>query len=73
MISEADQQMKQSVDSEVGAIFGRREASDNRLSRLYTMRGLGYKGLGELDKAKNDLNKALELSQSNLTAIIEKL
>jgi tetratricopeptide (TPR) repeat protein len=73
LVSEADQQMKQSMDSEVGAIFGRREAADNRLSRLYTMRGLGYKGLGNLEKAKDDLNKALELSQSNLTAIIEEL
>jgi tetratricopeptide (TPR) repeat protein len=73
LVSEADQQMKQSMDSEVGAIFGRREAANNRLSRLYTMRGLGYKGLGNLEKAKDDLNKALELSQSNLTAIIEEL
>lgn len=73
MVSEADQQMEQSIDSEVGTIFGRREASDNRLSRLYTLRGLGYKGLGELQKAKDDLNRALEFSQSNLTAIVEKL
>ena len=73
MVSEADRQLSQSIDSEVGAIFGRREATDNRLSRLYTMRGLGYKGLGELQNAKDDLKRALELSQSNLTAIVEKL
>ena len=73
MVSEANQQLERSVDSEVGAIFGRRESSDNRLSRLHTLRGLGYKGLGELQKAKADLDKALELSQNNLTAVIEKL
>lgn len=73
MVTDADRQMGQSISSEVGAIFGRRESADNRLSRLYTMRGLGYKGLGELQKAKEDLDKALELSQSNLTAIVEKL
>ena len=73
MVSEANRQTERSVDSEVGAIFGRRESSDIRLSRLHTLRGLGYKGLGELQKAKADLDKALELSQNNLTAIIEKL
>lgn len=73
MVSEANQQMGQPVDSEVGAIFGRREAADNRLSRLYTMRGLGYKGLGELQKAKDDLNRALELSHSNLWAKVESM
>jgi Tfp pilus assembly protein PilF len=65
--------MEQSVDSAVGAIFGRRGSANNRMSCLYTMRGLGYKGLGDLQKAKNDLNKTLELSQSNLTAIVEKM
>jgi tetratricopeptide (TPR) repeat protein len=73
MVSEANRQIERSVDSEVGAIFGRRESSDTRLSRLHTLRGLGYKGLGEQQKAKADLDKALELSQNNLTAIIEKL
>ena len=73
MVAEADKQMAQATDSEVGAIFGRREAADNRMSRLYTLRGLGYKGLGNLQKAKADLDKALTLSQSNLNAIVEKL
>ncbi len=73
MVSEADQQMKQSMDAEVGAIFGRREAGDSRLSRLYTIRGLGYKGMGELQKAKEDLDSAIELSQSNLWALIESV
>ena len=73
LISEADRQLKESATSEVGVIFGGREATNDRMSRLHTMRGLGYKGLGELQKAKEDLNKALELSRSNLSAIMEKL
>jgi len=72
LITEADKQLNLSQTAEVGAIFGRREASNDRMARIYTMRGLGYKGLGELQKAKDDLNKAVELSQSNLWAIIER-
>jgi len=71
--SEADSQLQVSATSEVGVIFGRSESSNDRMSRLYTMRGLGYKGLGDLQKAKDDLNKALELSRSNLWAKIENL
>ena len=73
LIAEADRQLQQAMASEVGVIFGGREATNDRMTRLYTMRGLGYKGLGELQKAKDDLNKALEFSQTNLTAIIEKV
>jgi len=73
LISEADKQLQQSATEEVGMIFGRSEAANDRLSRLYTMRGLGYKGLGDLQKAKDDLNKALELSQSNLWAKAENV
>jgi tetratricopeptide (TPR) repeat protein len=71
LISEANRQLQQSTSEEVGVIFGGREATNERMSRLYTMRGLGYKGLGELQKAMDDLNKALELSQSNLWAKVE--
>jgi tetratricopeptide (TPR) repeat protein len=73
LISEADRQLQRSEASEVGIIFGRGEAGNDRLSRLHTMRGLGYKGLGDLQKAKADLDKAIELSQSNLWATAEKL
>ena len=71
LIAEADRQLQQSSNAEVGVIFGGRETANDRMSRLYTMRGLGYKGLGELQKAQDDLNKALELSQSNLLAQTE--
>ena len=73
MVSDADKQLIERSSSEVGVIFGRGEADNDRLSRIYTMRGLGYKGLGELQKAKDDLNKAIELSQSNLWATAENI
>ena len=73
LIAEADKQLRESTTSEVGVIFGGREATNDRMSRLYTLRGLGYKGLGELQKAKDDLSKAVELSRSNLWAIAEQL
>ena len=72
LISEADRQLEREAGSEVGVIFGGREATNDRLSRLYTMRGLGYKGLGQKQQAMDDLNKAVELSQSNLWALAEK-
>ncbi len=51
-------------------IFGERDNDNTIKSIAYTMRGLGYKGLNENKKAKKDLNKALEISVSNLWARI---
>ena len=73
LITEADRGLQRSSEEEVGVIFGRGEVANERMSRLYTMRGLGYKGIGELQKAKDDLNKAVELSQSNLWALSENM
>jgi Tfp pilus assembly protein PilF len=50
------------------AIFGEREAENALKSQAYTMRGLGYKGLGQTEQANADLSKAVELSFSNLWA-----
>ena len=73
LVSEAESQFQRSETAEVGVIFGGSEAVNDRISRLYTMRGLGYKGLGELQNAKDDLNKAMELSKSNLWAQAESI
>lgn len=35
----------------------------------FTLRGLGYKGLNNSEKAKEDLLKAVELSAGNLWAV----
>lgn len=50
------------------AIFGGKQDENTRNSQAYTLRGLGYKGLGELSKAKEDLTKAVDLSVGNLWA-----
>ncbi|MFY0652570.1 MAG: DUF5107 domain-containing protein [Cyclobacteriaceae bacterium] len=62
---------KEGDQSDYFQIFGGREDEGKRMSRFYTIRGLGYKGLGEKKKAKEDLNKAIELSVSNLWAKYE--
>tara|TARA_R110002050_G_scaffold899_7_gene6394 strand:+ start:3038 stop:6355 length:3318 start_codon:yes stop_codon:yes gene_type:complete len=71
MIAEASQQLKDSEGSETGVIFGEREAEDVRRSRYFTIRGLANKGLGKTKQAKEDLEKAVELSYSNLWAKVE--
>lgn len=58
-------------DGDFFAIFGERDAESTRKSIAYTLRGLGYKGLGESKKANDDLKKAVELSVSNLWASTE--
>jgi tetratricopeptide (TPR) repeat protein len=53
------------------AIFGESEADNVRNSNAYALRGLGYKGLGKTKPAKEDLQKAVELSYANLWANTE--
>lgn len=60
-----------SGESEFFTIFGEHDAESTRKSMAYTMRGLGYKGLGQNDKSDHDLKKAVELSVSNLWARTE--
>jgi hypothetical protein len=59
---------KDEVADDFFAIFGEKESENIKKSRGFTLRGLGYKGLGEPSKAKEDLTKAVELSVSNLWA-----
>ncbi len=53
------------------AIFGESETENKRNSRAFTLRGLGYKGMGKTALAKDDLKKAVDLSVSNLWANTE--
>jgi tetratricopeptide (TPR) repeat protein len=57
--------------SEYGVIFGEQEAENTRISQSYTLRGLGYKGIGQASRALADLKKAVGLSVSNLWATSE--
>jgi tetratricopeptide (TPR) repeat protein len=73
LIDEGEREIKQSSPDEVDffAKFGTREAENARLSNAYLLKGLGYKGLGNITAAKESLKKAVELSASNLYAITE--
>jgi tetratricopeptide (TPR) repeat protein len=71
MVAEADRQLRSSGTSEAGIIFGEREAENTLHSRIYTMKGLGNKGLGKLKQANEYLEKAVQLSHSNLWAKAE--
>lgn len=71
MMAEADKELQVPETSEEGVIFGEREAENVRRSRYLTMRGLGYKGVGKMKPAGDDLQKAVELSHSNLRAKVE--
>lgn len=59
------------IQEDFFAIFGESEAENTRMSRAYTLRGLGYKGLGKTSMAEDDLKKAVDLSVSNLWANTE--
>jgi tetratricopeptide (TPR) repeat protein len=73
IIAEGERQIRESASGEVDffAKFGTREAENARLSNAYLLKGLGYKGLGKSEAAKENLLKAVELSASNLYAIAE--
>lgn len=71
LIAEADNRIKQGEEADFFAKFGEREAENVRLSNAYLLKGLGYKGLGDKEKASENLSKARELSASNLYAKVE--
>ena len=73
LVESGDKQLNDNTttEEEFFAIFGERDAESTRKSMAYTLRGLGYKGLGEKDEAEADLQKAVELSVSNLWARTE--
>jgi len=73
IIAEGDRQIRQSASGEADffAKFGEKEAENARLSNAYLLKGLGFKGLGNKEAARENLQKAVELSASNLYANAE--
>ena len=71
LIEEGDKKIKQGTEVDFFAKFGEKESASVQLSNAYLLKGLGYKGLGESAKANEYLQKAVELSVSNLWATIE--
>jgi tetratricopeptide (TPR) repeat protein len=71
LVDEGDKKFKQGSEVDFFAKFGEKEASNVQLSNMYLLKGLGYKGLGDNAKATENLQKAVDLSASNLWANIE--
>jgi tetratricopeptide (TPR) repeat protein len=71
LVEEGNKRIKQGSEMDFFAKFGEREAENVRLSNAYLLKGLGYKGLGDINAAKENLAKAIEFSVSNLNAKAE--
>jgi tetratricopeptide (TPR) repeat protein len=71
MIEHANDVLQGEETVEAGVIFGASEADNVRKSLYYTIRGLGNKGLDKTNQAEEDLQKAVDLSRSNLWAKVE--
>ncbi|HAH23615.1 MAG TPA: DUF5107 domain-containing protein [Prolixibacteraceae bacterium] len=72
LVAEGDQKIKQGSEVDFFAKFGEKESAHVQLSNAYLLKGMGYKGLGDKVRAQEYLQKAVELSVSNLWANIEK-
>jgi 16S rRNA U1498 N3-methylase RsmE len=73
IIEEAEKQIGRTASHDVDffAKFGTMEAENARLSSAYLLKGLGLKGLGDTIAARENLSKAVQLSNSNLCALSE--
>jgi tetratricopeptide (TPR) repeat protein len=71
LLKEGERKMTAESEIDFFAKFGEREAENVRLSNAYFLKGLGHKGLGDPKSADASLNKAVELSASNLFAKVE--
>ncbi len=72
MISSGDNILNSSSETaDFFAKFGETESKNTVLSNAYLLKGLGYKGLGNAAMAKENLQKALDLSAGNLYAKVE--
>jgi tetratricopeptide (TPR) repeat protein len=71
LIEAGNKLLTKSSDPDFFAKFGERQSDNARLSTANLLMGLGYKGLKEAKKATENLQKAVELSVSNLWAAVE--
>lgn len=73
LVIDGEEQINQSPTGETDFFskFKERDAGNVRLSNAYLIKGLGYKGLGNIKLATENLKKAVEISASNLYAKVE--
>lgn len=68
LIEDGINKMNKESEIDFFAKFGEKESANNRLSNANLLVGLGLKGLGKNSEAKEKLQKAVDLSASNLWA-----
>ena len=71
LVSDGERRISQRPEVDFFSKFGENEAENARLSQAYLLKGLGYKGLGNISQAKENLLKSVELSAGNLWAKVE--
>jgi tetratricopeptide (TPR) repeat protein len=71
LINEGNNRLNKESEIDFFAKFGEKESANNRLSNANLLVGLGLKGLGKNSEAKEKLQKAVEMSVSNLWAGVE--
>ena len=71
MIRNGEELVNKGDDVDFFAKFGESESKNTFLSQAYLLKGLGYKGLGDTKQARENLDKAILYSNSNLWAIYE--
>lgn len=71
LVEEGDKRIRKGTEVDFFAKFGEKESAKVQLSNAYLLKGIGYKGLDDRAKADENLQKAVDLSVSNLWANIE--
>ena len=71
LIEEGDERMNQGSEVDFFAKFGEKESANVQQSNAVLLIGLGCKGLGKTVEANENLQKAVNLSASNLWAAVE--
>jgi tetratricopeptide (TPR) repeat protein len=71
LIDKGNQMLTTTAETDFFAKFGVKESANNRLSSANLLIALGQKGLDKNTEAKENLQKAVDLSASNLWAAVE--
>ncbi len=71
LIKNGEEQINSGEAVNFFAKFGENESKRALMSQAYLLKGLGNKGLGNLSQAKENLDKAIGFSNSNLWAQVE--
>jgi tetratricopeptide (TPR) repeat protein len=71
LIKNGEEEIKNGGEVNFFAKFGESESKSELMSQAHLLIGLGYKGLGKLKLAKENLDKAIGFSNSNLWARAE--